>query len=112
MANRASVSSGLFNRFKPKVDNFLLNPVTKGVIWVHNYAPENKVQSRQWVGSDSPRPKKSSASCNCICPLQYTRKQTSKLIVGRPNIKFKTQSSAGKVMITVFLGGRQTSNSI
>ena len=41
--------------------------------WVHYYEPENKAQSRQWVGLGSPRPK-----------------------------KFKTQPSAGKVMATVF----------
>ena len=40
--------------------------------WVHYYEPENKAQSRQWVGPESPRPK-----------------------------KFKTQPSAGKVMATV-----------
>ena len=41
--------------------------------WVHYYEPENKAQSRQWVGPGSPRPK-----------------------------KFKTQPPAGKVMATVF----------
>ena len=41
--------------------------------WVHYYEPKNKAQSRQWVWPGSPRPK-----------------------------KFKTQSSAGKVMATVF----------
>ena len=40
--------------------------------WVHYYEPENKAQSRQWIGPGSPRPK-----------------------------KFKTQPSAGKVMATV-----------
>ena len=40
---------------------------------VHYYEPENKVQSRQWVGPGSPRPK-----------------------------KFKTQPSAGKAMARVF----------
>ena len=41
--------------------------------WVHYYEPENKAQSRQWVGPGSPRTK-----------------------------KFKTQPFAGKVMATVF----------
>ena len=41
--------------------------------WVHYYESENKAQSRQSVGPESPRPK-----------------------------KFKTQPSAGKVMATVF----------
>ena len=45
--------------------------MTVDEIWVHYYEPENKAQSRQWVGPGSPRPKKS-----------------------------KTQPSAGKVMIT------------
>ena len=47
--------------------------VTVDETWVHYYEPENKAQSRQWVGPGSPKPK-----------------------------KFKTQSSAGKVMATVF----------
>ena len=41
--------------------------------WVHYYEPENKAHSRQSVGPGSLRPK-----------------------------KFKTQTSAGKVMATVF----------
>ena len=41
--------------------------------WVHYYEPESKAQSRQWEGPGHPRPK-----------------------------KFKTQSSAGKMMATVF----------
>ena len=40
---------------------------------VHYFEPENKAQSRQWVGPEPPRPK-----------------------------KFKTQASAEKVMPTVF----------
>ena len=47
--------------------------MTVNETWVHYYEPENKAQSRQWVGPGSPRPK-----------------------------KFKTQPSAGKVMTTVF----------
>ena len=52
---------------------FLLRlEVTVDGTWVHYYEPENKAQSRQWVGPGSSRPK-----------------------------KFKRQSSAGKVMATV-----------
>ena len=47
--------------------------MTVDEIWVHYYEPENKAHSRQWVGPGSPRPK-----------------------------KFKTQPSAGKLMITAF----------
>ena len=42
--------------------------------WVHYYEPENKAQSRQWVGLRSPRPK-----------------------------IFKTQPSASKLMATVLM---------
>ena len=67
MATRASVCSALLKRFRSK-DDFLLRLVTVDETWVHYYEPENKAQSRQWVGPRSPRPK-----------------------------KFKTQPSAGKV---------------
>ena len=72
MATRASVCSALLKRFRSE-DDFLLRLVTVDETWVHYYEPENKAQSRQWVGPGSPRPK-----------------------------KFKTQPSAGKVMGTVF----------
>ena len=72
LATRASVCSALLKRFRSK-DDFLLCLVTVDETWFHYYEPENKAQSRQWVGPGSPRPK-----------------------------KFKTQPSAGKVMATVF----------
>ena len=72
MATRASVCSALLKRFRSK-DDFLLRLVTVDETWVHYYEPENKALSRQWVGPGSPRPK-----------------------------KLETQSSAGKVMATVF----------
>ena len=73
MATRASVYSALLKRFRSKKDDFLSRLVSVEETWVHYYEPENKAQSRQSVGSGSPRPK-----------------------------KFKTQPSAGKVMATVF----------
>ena len=72
MATSASVCSALLKRFRSK-DDFLLHLVSVYKTWVHYYEPENKAQSRQWVGPGSPRPK-----------------------------KFKTQQFAGKVMATVF----------
>ena len=72
MATRASVCSVLLKRFRSK-DDFLLRLVTVDETWVHYYEPENKAQRRQCVGPGSPRPK-----------------------------KFKMQTSAGKVMATVF----------
>ena len=71
MATRA-VCSALLKRFRSK-DNFLLRLVTVDETWVYYFEPENKAQSRHWVGPGSPRQK-----------------------------KFKTQLSAGKVMSTVF----------
>ena len=73
MATRGSVYSALLKRFRAKEDDFLSRLVTVDETWVHYYEPENKAQSRQWVGPGSPRPK-----------------------------KFKTQPSAGKVVATVF----------
>ena len=72
MATRASVCSASLKRFRSK-DDFLLRLVTVNETWDRYYEPQNKAQSRQWVGPGSPRPK-----------------------------KFKTQPSAGKVMATVF----------
>ena len=72
MATRASVCRALLKRFRLK-DDFLLCLVTVDETWIHYYKPENKAQSRQWIGPGSPRPK-----------------------------NFKTQLSASKVMATVF----------
>ena len=72
MATRTSVCSAFLKRFRSK-DDFPLRLVTVDGTCVHYYEPENKAQSRQWVGPGSPRPK-----------------------------KFKTQPSVGKVMATVF----------
>ena len=57
MATRASVCSALLKRFRSK-DGFFLRLVTVDETWVHYYEPENKAQSRQWVGPVSLRPKK------------------------------------------------------
>ena len=56
MATRASVCSALMKRFRSK-DDFLLRLMTVDETWVHYYEPENKAQSRQWVGPGSPRPR-------------------------------------------------------
>ena len=62
VATRASVCSALLKRFRSK-DDFLLHLVTVDETWVHYYEPENKAQSRQWVGPGSPRPKKDATIC-------------------------------------------------
>ena len=48
----------LLTRFRSK-DDFLLRLVTVNETWVHHYEPENKAQSRQWVGP-GPRGQRSS----------------------------------------------------
>ena len=53
--------------------DFRLHLVAVDETWFHYYEPENKAQSRQWIGPGSPGLK-----------------------------KFKTQPSAGKVLATVF----------
>ena len=58
MATRASVCSALLKRFRSK-DDFPLRLVTVDETWVHYYDPENKAQSRQWVGPGSPRQRSS-----------------------------------------------------
>ena len=52
MATRASVCSTLLKHFRSK-DDFLLCLVTVDETWVHYYEPENKAQSRRWVGPGS-----------------------------------------------------------
>ena len=56
MAIRASACSALLKRFRSK-NNFLLRLETVDETGVQYYEPENKAQSRQWVGPGSPRPK-------------------------------------------------------
>ena len=73
MATRASVCSALLKRFRSE-DDFLLYLVTVDETWVHYYEPENKAKSRQCVGPGSSRPN-----------------------------KFKTQPSAGKVFVYLYI---------
>ena len=73
MPTRASVNSTLLKRFRSKEDDLLSHLVTVDETWVHYYNSQRIKLSRQSVGPGCPRPK-----------------------------KFKTQSSAGKVMTTIF----------
>ena len=52
MASSASVCSALLKRFRSKY-GFPLRLVTVDETWVHYYEPENKAQSRKWVGPGS-----------------------------------------------------------
>ena len=55
--NRVAVSQELLDRSNT-VENFLKNVITGDETWVYGYDVETKVQSSQWVGKSSPRPKK------------------------------------------------------
>jgi len=54
--NRVTVSQELLDRSNTD-DNFLKNVITGNETWVYGYDVETKVQSSQWVGKSSPRPK-------------------------------------------------------
>jgi len=55
--NSVSVSQDLLDRLNTD-ENFLKNVITGDETWVYGYDVETKVQSSQWVGKSSPRPKK------------------------------------------------------
>jgi [histone H3]-lysine36 N-dimethyltransferase SETMAR len=70
---RLDICQKHLDRFKKEGDVFLDRIVTCDETWVHHYEPETKRQSMEWKHPNSPSKK-----------------------------KFKTQPSAGKVMLTVF----------
>ena len=55
--NRVTFSQELFDRSNAD-ENFLKNVITSDETWVYGYDVETKVQSSQWMGKLSPRPKK------------------------------------------------------
>src|SRR5215469_8516208 len=59
--NRVTVSQELLDRSNTD-ENFLKNVITGDETWVYSYDVETKVQSSQWVGKSSPRPKKARQS--------------------------------------------------
>ena len=56
-ANRVNISQVLLDRVSVD-ENFLKTIVTGDETWVYGYNVETKAQSSQWVGQESPRPKK------------------------------------------------------
>jgi len=59
--NRVSVSQELFDRSNVD-ENILKNGITGDETWVYVHDVETKVQSSQWRGKLSPRPKKACQS--------------------------------------------------
>ena len=55
--NRVTISQELFDRSNAD-ENFLKNVITGDDTWACGYDVETKVQSSQWMGKLSPRPKK------------------------------------------------------
>ena len=70
---RVDACEEFLRRFEPEGDGILARIVTGDEIWVHFYQPETKRASKEWRLSSSPKPK-----------------------------KFRTEPSAGKVMLTLF----------
>jgi hypothetical protein len=71
--NRLSICRSLLNCCRQEGDTFLRRIITGDETWIHHYAPESQRQSLKW--------------------------KHPTLLAKR---KFKTQPSAGKVMLTVF----------
>jgi len=59
--NHVTVSQELFDHSNAD-ENFLKNVITGDETWVYGYDVETKVQSSQWMGKLSPRPKKAHRS--------------------------------------------------
>ena len=53
---RVTVSQERFDRSNAD-ENFLKNVITRDETWLYGYDVETKVQSSQWMGKLSPRPK-------------------------------------------------------
>ncbi|PNF29048.1 hypothetical protein B7P43_G14049 [Cryptotermes secundus] len=68
----------LLRRFEQEGDDFLARIVTGDETWVHFHQPETKRASKEWRHSSAPKPK-----------------------------EFRTRPSAGKVMLTLFLGRKR-----
>jgi hypothetical protein len=59
--NYVTVSQEVYDRLNAN-ENFLKNAITGDETWVYGYDVETKVQSSQWMGKLSPRPKKARQS--------------------------------------------------
>jgi hypothetical protein len=55
--NRVEISQELFANANGN-ENILKNIITGDETWVYGYDVETKMQSSQWMGKESPRPKK------------------------------------------------------
>lgn len=74
---RVDACGELLRRYEAEGDAFLARIVTGDESWVHYHQPETKRASKEWRHTSSPKPK-----------------------------KFRTQLSAGKVMLTLFWDAR------
>ena len=63
--NRVTVSQELLDRSNTD-ENFLKDVITGDETWVYGYDVETKVQSSEWVGKSSPRPKKARQYCSNV----------------------------------------------
>src|SRR5215475_11816624 len=73
MRLKVTVCEDLLDQYEAEGDSFLDRIITSDETWCHHYEPESKQKSMQWRHPSSPAAK-----------------------------KFKTQPSAGKLMLTIF----------
>ncbi len=66
---RAFVCEQWKQRYFEEGDDFLKKIITCDESWIHFYDPETKRQSQQWIGPNSPKPKK--MQINQKCPKSY-----------------------------------------
>jgi histone-lysine N-methyltransferase SETMAR len=70
--NRVTVSQELLDRSNND-EKFLKNVITDDETWVYGYDVERKVQSSQWVGKSSPRPKIAEGTKHTFTQARVTR---------------------------------------
>ena len=68
--NRVTVSQELFDCSNAD-ENFLKKVLTGDETWVYGYGVETKVQSSQWMGKLSPRPKKARQSHSNVKVMSF-----------------------------------------
>ena len=60
---RMNISNALLAQFRRNKSEFWRRLITVDETWIHHYAPETKIQSKQWIAKGEPAPKKSK---NCF----------------------------------------------
>jgi hypothetical protein len=70
--NRVTINQELLDPSNTD-ENFLKNVITRDETWVYVYDVDTKVQSSQWVGKSSPRPKIAEGTKHTFTQARVTR---------------------------------------